>query len=68
MGLLFDGLPDWEFTVEEFSPDGWRLVAVRNGEPRGEGTGSDHDALIEEFKEWARGVDRDLSHRQQLDR
>lgn len=64
MGLLFDDLPEWEFTVEEFSPGGWRVIAVRNGGVRGEGTGVDSDALLEDFKEWARGVDRDLSERQ----
>lgn len=60
MGLLFDDLPEWEFTGNEFSPSGYRVIAVRNGGIRGEGTGSDPDSLMEDYKEWARRVERDL--------
>jgi len=63
VGFLFDDLPDWEFTVKEFSPGGYRVVAIRNGGIRGEGTGSDPEGLLEDYKEWARKVDRDLAAR-----
>jgi hypothetical protein len=64
VGFLFDDLPEWEFTVREFSPGGYRVTAVRNGGVRSEGTGSDPDALLEDYKVWARKVDLDLAARQ----
>lgn len=63
MGFLFDDLPEWEFTVNEFSPGGYRVVAIRNGGIRGGGTGSDPDSLLEDYKVWAREVERDLAAR-----
>ncbi len=63
MGFLFDDLPEWEFTVHEFSPGGYSVTAVRNGGIRGEGTGSDPDELLETYTEWARKVNRDLTLR-----
>jgi hypothetical protein len=63
VGFVFDDLPDWEFTVNEFSPSGYRLVAIRNGGIRGEATGTDPDVLMEDYKAWARYVDQDLAER-----
>jgi hypothetical protein len=61
--LQFDDLPRWEFTVEEFTPGGYRVRAVRDGGITGEGNGVDPDALLDEYKAWARGVERDLANR-----
>jgi hypothetical protein len=63
VGFQFDDLPHWEFSIEEFSPGGYRLHAVRDGGIHGEGTGVDPDALLEEFKTWARRVEEDLAGR-----
>lgn len=63
MGFLFDDLPAWEFTVKEVSPGTYCVTAVRNGGVRGEGTGTDPDALLEDYKGWAHKVDRDLEER-----
>lgn len=63
MGLLFDDLPEWEFTVREVSPGTYRLLAVRNGGIRGEATGTDPDAMLSDYKEWARKVEQDLADR-----
>lgn len=61
MGFLFDDLPEWEVTVNEFWQGGYCVVATRNGGIRGEGTGSDPDSVHEDCKDWARRVERDLA-------
>jgi hypothetical protein len=61
VGFQYEDLPSWEFTVEEFSPGGYRVRATRDGGITGEGTGVDPDALLEDFKEWARGVEDGLA-------
>lgn len=63
MGFLFDDLPEWEFSVREVSPGTYCLSAVRNGGIRGEATGTDPDAMLSDYKEWARNVERDLADR-----
>lgn len=65
MGLQFDDLPQWEFTIEEFSPGIYRLRAVRGGGITGEGTGTDTDALIDEYRRWALQVEGDLTQREE---
>ena len=64
MGFQFDDLPHWEFTVKETSPGIYRLNAVRDGGITGGGTGTDSDALMEEFKSWAHKVEGELAERQ----
>jgi hypothetical protein len=61
MGFQFEDLPRWEFTVEEFSPGGYRIRAVRDGGITAEGTGVDSDAILEDFKGWARRVEDEVS-------
>jgi hypothetical protein len=61
VGFQFEDLPRWEFTVEEFSPGGYRVRAVRDGGITGEGF--DPDALLNEYKDWARRVEQDLADR-----
>ena len=56
----FEDLPKWDFWVHEFSASGWRVTAVREGGTTGEGTGSDPEALLDDYYRWALGVDRDL--------
>ena len=63
MGFVFDDLPGWEFTVTEFTPGGYRVIATRDGGIRGEGTGSDSDGLLDDYRAWARTVERDLEQR-----
>ena len=61
MGIEFEDLPHWEFTVVEFSPGSYRIKAVRDGGVRGEGTGTDPDSLLDEFKQWAHNVEKDVA-------
>lgn len=63
MGFQYDDVPLWEFTLEEFSPGGYRVRAVRDGGITGEGSGVDPDALLEDLRRWARAVDNDLANR-----
>lgn len=60
----FEDLPKWDFWVNEFSASGWRVTAVREGGITGEGTGSDPEALLDDYYRWALGVDRDLLARE----
>lgn len=63
MGLEFSDLPSWEFTVIK-SPHGeYHVRAVRDGGISGDGSGSDPDSLLSDLKEWARGIDRELTER-----
>ena len=63
MGLQFDDLPRWEFSAVERSPGIYEIRAVRDGGVTGESTGSDYDTLLEDLKQWARGVEDDLARR-----
>ena len=65
MGYQFDDLPHWEFTAEEISVGVYRVRAVRDGGITGEGTGTDSDALFEEYRKWALRVEGDLAEREQ---
>ena len=49
--------------MHEFTPSGYRVTAEREGGITGEATGSDPDSLLEEYRQWALGVDRDLRSR-----
>ena len=61
MGIQYDDLPGWEFTVEEQSAGLYRLEVARDGGITGGGTGTDPDALLDEYKEWARKVEAELA-------
>lgn len=63
MGLQFDDLPLWEFTMIEMSPGIYRVTAVRDGGIRGESSGSGPEAMMEDLKDWARKTDLDLEAR-----
>ena len=63
MGLQFDDLPAWEFTIVESSAGVYRLNAVREGGITGGGTGTDSDALVDQFKRWAHKVEDELAER-----
>jgi hypothetical protein len=63
MGFLFDDPPHWEFTINEVSARVYRLRATREGGINGEGTGLDADALLDDFKKWARKVEDKLAQR-----
>jgi hypothetical protein len=64
MGVEFADLPHWEFTVIEFSPGGYTVRAIRDGGITGEGSGSDPESLLEDLKQWASGIDRELDSRE----
>ena len=63
MGIQFEDLPEWEFTVVEQSAGIYQITAVRNGGIHGDSTGSDFDGLMEDLKAWARKTERDLAAR-----
>lgn len=63
MGFEFDDLPHWEFTVAEESAGVYRVTAVRDGGIRGDGRGSEPEALMADLKDWARKTERDLASR-----
>jgi hypothetical protein len=63
VGFQYDDQPHWEFTVVETSAGVYNVNAVRNGGITGGGTGTDPDALLDEFKRWAQKVENDLDQR-----
>lgn len=52
MGLQYDDLPGWDFTIVEQSAGVYRLTAARDGGIIGGGTDTDPDALLDEYKRW----------------
>jgi hypothetical protein len=61
MGVQYAELPEWEFTVEEFSPGGYRVRAIRNGGITGEASGPDPDSLLDDLRRWATRIEVDFS-------
>jgi hypothetical protein len=52
-------------TAEAASAGVYRVRAVRDGGITGEGSGTDTDALIAEYRRWALRVESDLAERKQ---
>jgi hypothetical protein len=50
------GLPGWEFTLEEFSPGGWRAVGTHHDGRSVSLTGSDEMALLRKCVAEARAL------------
>ena len=61
MGVQYAELPDWEFTVEELQPGGYRVRAIRNGGITGEASGPAPDTLLDDLKWWATRIEGDRS-------
>ncbi len=64
MGLQYEDLPQFEFTVVETSAGVYGLNAVRDGGVTGGGSGTDPDELLDEFKRSAHKVEDDLAKRE----
>lgn len=65
MDRQFKDLPHWRFTAKEISGGVYRVRAERDGGVTGEGTGTDTDALFEDYRKWALEVESELSDRAQ---
>jgi hypothetical protein len=61
MGLQYDDLPHWEFTVDESSPGIYRVLARRDGGIAGEATGPNSDTLLADLRKWAHKTEADLA-------
>ena len=60
MGIQYDDLPRWEFTVATTSPGIYRVLARRDGGIAGEGTGLSFDTLLADLRVWAQKIEVDL--------
>jgi hypothetical protein len=58
--MRFDDLPDWDFTVKEKSAGVYQVVGVNNSSNRVESMGTDLEVLLQDCKEGARKIDRQL--------
>ena len=57
MGIEYDDLPLWEFSVSEVAAGVYRVRAVRDGRITGETTSTDPDDALQELKHWAQQID-----------
>ena len=63
MGLQYDDLPSWEFTVVEATNGIYEVAAIRDGGISGSASGVDPDAALADLRTWATKVERDLAAR-----
>ena len=55
---MYPELPEWEFTVAEFTKGGYRVSAVGPLGATGEASGPDPERMLNELKRWAVGVNQ----------